>query len=233
MIRKGLDTLGKALRETGQALDRAGLEALGTEKHKELWSRHRQVSNLFDQRPRVASNAFVAPSATVVGEVELWDKVSIWYGAVIRGDRNSVKIGNCTNVQDHAVITTVPTLDTGFPAKVDIGHMVTIGHGATITSATIQDKALIGIGSVVSEGALVETGAQLAAGSVVPPGRRIPAGELWGGNPVKFIRKLEDEEVVANVTAAEAYHALARTHENEFQPFGAAYLDAEKAKLSE
>ncbi len=90
-------------------------------------SRHRQVSNLFDQRPRVASNAFVAPSATVVGEVELWDKVSIWYGAVIRGDRNSVKIGNCTNVQDHAVITTVSSLDTGFPAKVDIGHMVTIG----------------------------------------------------------------------------------------------------------
>eukprot|EP00624_Nannochloropsis_granulata_P006605 evm.model.NODE_49765_length_66778_cov_45.246429.12 len=186
MIRKGLDTLGKALRETGQALDRAGLEALGTDKHKEL-----------------------SPSATVVGEVELWDKVSIWYGAVIRGDRNSVKIGNCTNVQDHAVITTVSSLDTGFPAKVDIGHMVTIGHGATITSATIQDKALIGIGSVVSE------------------------GELWGGNPVKFIRKLEDEEVAANVTAAEAYHALARTHENEFQPFGAAYLDAEKAKVSE
>ena len=90
-------------------------------------SRHRQISNLFDQRPRVASNAFVAPSATVVGEVELWDKVSIWYGAVIRGDRNSVKIGNCTNVQDHAVITTVPSLDTGFPAKVDIGNMVTIG----------------------------------------------------------------------------------------------------------
>lgn len=90
-------------------------------------SRHRQISNLFDQRPRVASNAFVAPSATVVGEVELWDKVSIWYGAVIRGDRNSVKIGNCTNVQDHAVISTVPSLDTGFPAKVDIGNMVTIG----------------------------------------------------------------------------------------------------------
>ena len=106
------------------------------------------------------------------------------------------------------------------------------GHGVTIISATIQDKALIGIGSVISEGALIETGAQLAAGSVVPPGRRIPAGELWGGNPVKFIRKLEDEEVVANVTAAEAYHALARSHENEFQPFGAAYLDAEKVKVS-
>jgi len=105
------------------------------------------------------------------------------------------------------------------------------GHGVTITSATIQDKALIGIGSVISEGALIETGAQLAAGSVVPPGRRIPAGELWGGNPVKFIRKLEDEEVVANVTAAEAYHALARSHDNEFQPFAAAYLDAEKVKV--
>jgi len=95
-------------------------------------SRHRQISNLFDQRPRVATNAFVAPSATVVGEVELWDKVSIWYGAVIRGDRNSVKIGNCTNVQDHAVITTVPSLDTGFPAKVDIGNMVTIGTSTSV-----------------------------------------------------------------------------------------------------
>ncbi|TFJ85772.1 hypothetical protein NSK_003276 [Nannochloropsis salina CCMP1776] len=232
LIRKGLDTLGKALRETGQALDRTGMEALGSDKHKELWSRHRQVSNLFDQRPRVASNAFVSPSATVIGEVSLWDKVSIWYGAVIRGDRNSVKIGNCTNVQDHAVICTVPSLDSGFPATVDIGNLVTIGHSATITSATIEDKALVGIGSIVSEGALVETGAQLAAGSVVPPGGRIPAGELWGGNPVKFIRKLEDEEVLANVAAAEAYHALAQSHENEFLPFGAAYLDAEKVKVS-
>jgi carbonic anhydrase/acetyltransferase-like protein (isoleucine patch superfamily) len=106
------------------------------------------------------------------------------------------------------------------------------GHSATITSATIEDKALVGIGSIVSEGALVETGAQLAAGSVVPPGGRIPAGELWGGNPVKFIRKLEDEEVLANVAAAEAYHALAQSHENEFLPFGAAYLDAEKVKVS-
>ncbi len=85
------------------------------------------MSALFDQRPRVATNAFVAPSATVVGEVELWDKVSVWYGAVIRGDRNSVSIGHGTNVQDHAVITTVPSLESGFPAKVEIGHQVTIG----------------------------------------------------------------------------------------------------------
>lgn len=71
--------------------------------------------------------------------MSLWDKVSIWYGAVIRGDRNSVKIGNCTNVQDHAVICTVPSLDSGFPATVDIGNLVTIGESALCLDHTLLE----------------------------------------------------------------------------------------------
>lgn len=227
MLRKGFNNLGKAFRETAQALDRVGVSASGSDSFKELWSRHRPLMALFDKRPQRVENSFVAPSASVIGEVELWDKSSIWYNAIIRGDRAPVKIGAYTNVQDGAVISTVTSLSSGFPSKVDIGNYVTIGHKASLCSCTVGNNALIGIGAVIGEGALVEAGAQVAAGSYVPPGARIPANELWGGVPAKFMKKLDEDTVKGFGKSAEHYYELSSEHSSEFLPHSNAYLDAE------
>jgi len=224
--------VGRAIRETGQALDRLGMRAQGDHSFKEKFCRHRQVMHLFDKHPYLATDSWVAPNAAVIGDVQIGDKSSVWYGCVLRGDQNSIKIGAMTNIQDRTVIHTAKSLASGFPATATIGNYVTIGHGSTIYSSTIMDESVIGIGCVLDADTLVESHAMLAAGSVVPSGTRIPSGQLWGGNPAKFVRDLTEEEIGGFQKKAIEYTAMAASHAEEFLPYGSQYLDAERLKES-
>mmetsp|Transcript_22407 Transcript_22407/g.45086 ORF Transcript_22407/g.45086 Transcript_22407/m.45086 type:complete len:229 (-) Transcript_22407:76-762(-) len=227
-MQRATHLFGRALRETGQAIDRLGLTFSNNEIYKETFSRHRQVMNLFDKRPIIAGGCFVAPNASVIGNVLLHNECSIWYGAVVRGDKNKIKIGRQTNVQDRAVIGTIANSATGFPAHVDIGDQVTIGHGALITSCTIGNRVLIGQGAIIQEGSDIGNNAIIAAGAVVLPGTVVPAQQLWAGNPAAFIRDVTDAEMEGMVKSAEHYSEMGSTHDAEFLPFGTAYQAAEK-----
>ncbi len=113
----------------------------------------------------------------------------------MRADKNKIKIGAYTNVQDRAVINTVASLESGFPAEVDIGEKVTIGHGALLTSCVVGNRALIGQGAIIQAGAEIGANSIIAAGANVLPNTVIPSNQLWAGNPAKFIRELTEEEL--------------------------------------
>lgn len=142
-----------------------------------------------DRWPTLGERVFLAPGAVVVGDVELGDDVSIWFGAVVRGDVNRIRIGAGTNVQDgtivHVTHDTHPTV---------IGAGVVVGHAVVLHGCTVEDGALIGIGARVLDGAVVEAGAQVGAGAVVAPGMRVPAGYLVLGVPARVKRPLTASE---------------------------------------
>ena len=135
--------------------------------------------------PRIPATAFIAPTAVVIGDTEIGEEANLWFGVIVRGDVNVIRIGARTNIQDgtivHAATDTFGTY---------IGADVTIGHAAVIHACTIEDRAFIGIKAVVMDGAVVEPGAMVAAGALVAPGKRVPSGELWAGSPARFRRKL-------------------------------------------
>ncbi len=133
-------------------------------------------------------SAFVADTATLTGDVRVAKNVSIWFGAVLRGDVEPIEIGDDSNVQDQCVLHADP----GFPCK--IGRRVTVGHAAVVHGATVQDEALIGIGAIVLNGAVVGTGAIVAAGALVTEGAVIPPGSLAVGVPAKVIREVGEED---------------------------------------
>lgn len=141
------------------------------------------------KRPLIHPGAFLAPGAVVVGDVEIGAEASVWFGCVIRGDVNHVRIGALTNIQDGTIIHvsrgTHPTL---------IGAGVTIGHGAIVHGCTVEDGAMIGIGASVLDGARVESGAIVAAGALVPPGKVVKAGEVWAGCPARHLRAVSEAE---------------------------------------
>ena len=147
--------------------------------------------------PVLGERVYVDPAATVIGRVSLGDDVSIWPGCVVRADVNSIEIGARTNVQDGTVVHVTHegpfTRPGGFPTV--IGSDVTIGHGAIVHACRIGDFALIGMGSTVLDGAVVEAFGFVGAGAVVPPGKTVGEGELWLGNPARFVRKLNEREI--------------------------------------
>lgn len=173
--------------------------------------------------PIVACDAFVAPSATLIGQVELADRVGVWYNTVLRGDMNPISVGYSTHIKDGSVVSVDASLAAGFDASTVIGCFVNVGARCFLKACTIQNNVTIGDGSVVLEGALIEEGAVLEAGSVVPAGARVPAGEVWGGNPLTFVRKLEREELEAPGAIAKDNGLMADEHRDEFLPFGQGY----------
>jgi carbonic anhydrase/acetyltransferase-like protein (isoleucine patch superfamily) len=149
---------------------------------------------------------WIADSARVMGDVWLGPRSSVWFGAVIRADQSSIRIGAGSNVQDNAVLHADP----GYPLQV--GADVSIGHSSVCHGCTIEDGALIGMGSVVMNGAVVGAGSTIAAGAVVPSGMQVPAGSLVAGVPAKVLRELTPESVAANLATAVTYVALAARH---------------------
>ncbi len=140
------------------------------------------------KRPRFGQRVFLASTAVVVGDVELADDVSVWYGAVIRADLNEVRVGRRSNIQDNAVIH----VDTDAPTYV--GEDVTVGHSAILHGCRVENGALVGMHATVLNGALVGEGALVAAGALVPPGMQVPPGMLVAGVPAKVVRPVKDEE---------------------------------------
>jgi carbonic anhydrase/acetyltransferase-like protein (isoleucine patch superfamily) len=135
--------------------------------------------------PQVADTVFVAPTATVIGDVVVGADASIWFGAVLRGDFGRIEVGEGTCVQDNAVLHCTGELPTR------IGRNVTIGHGATLEGCAVEDGAVIGTGSVVLQRAHIGAGSMVAAGSVVGEGQAIPAGVLAAGLPARVKKELD------------------------------------------
>jgi carbonic anhydrase/acetyltransferase-like protein (isoleucine patch superfamily) len=156
--------------------------------------------------PAVSEEAWVAPTAVLVGAVELGPQASIWYGTVVRADTETITIGRRTNLQDGVVVHADP----GVPVTVGAG--VSVGHRAVLHGCTIGDDVLVGMGAVVLNGARVGAGTLIAAGSVVLEGAEIPPGSLVAGLPGKVRRELTDDERAAILRNAANYCALARVH---------------------
>lgn len=136
--------------------------------------------------PQIGKDCFIAPNATLVGDTVIGDGCSIWFNAVLRGDVNSIRLGNHVNIQDGSVLHTLYQKST-----IEIGDYVSVGHNVTIHGAHIRDYALIGMGSTLLDDVEVGEGAIVAAGALVLKGTKIGAYEVWGGVPAKFIKKAE------------------------------------------
>ncbi|PON93426.1 UDP-3-O-[3-hydroxymyristoyl] glucosamine N-acyltransferase LpxD [Trema orientale] len=183
-------------------------------------SRHRTLMNIFDKAPVVDKDAFVAPSASITGDVLVGRGSSIWYGCVLRGDVNSISVGSGTNIQDNSLVHVAKSNLSGKVLPTIIGDNVTVGHSAVLHGCAVEDEAFVGMGATLLDGVVVEKHGMVAAGALVRQNTRIPAGEVWGGNPAKFLRKLTDEEIAFISQSATNYSNLAQVHAAEHaKPF--------------
>ena len=163
--------------------------------------------------PQLAPGAWVHPRATVIGEVSLGAGVSVWPGAVIRGDVNSIAIGDVSNIQDGSVLHVshkTPTNPAG--GALVIGARVTVGHAVILHACTIEDECLIGMGSIILDRAVIQKQVLLGAGSLVPEGKVLESGHLYLGRPAKRVRVLTDEEIAYFNYSARHYVALAQSY---------------------
>ena len=161
---------------------------------------------LGDHTPLVDEGAWVAPNATLVGDVQLAAGASVWYGAVVRGDGAPIRIGNGSNIQDNCVVH----VDPGFPVSVGAG--VSVGHGAVLHGCTIGDDVLVGMHATVLNGARVGAGSLIAAGALVTEGADIPEGSLVAGVPGKVRRPLTSDELDHIRQNGKNYLELASQH---------------------
>ncbi|KAA6345314.1 Maltose O-acetyltransferase [termite gut metagenome] len=139
--------------------------------------------------PKIGENCFLADNATIIGDVIIGNNCSIWFNTVLRGDVNSIRIGDEVNIQDGSVLHTLYQ-----KSVIEIGNHVSIGHNVTIHGARIEDYALIGMGATVLDHAVIGEGAIVAAGSLILSNTVIEAGSIWGGVPAKFIKKVDPEQ---------------------------------------
>ncbi|MFF4043544.1 gamma carbonic anhydrase family protein [Streptomyces sp. NPDC001816] len=163
------------------------------------------------KEPQVDPGAFVAPTASVIGDVTLHTGASVWYGAVVRGDVETITVGADANVQDNVTLHADP----GFP--VSVGERVSIGHNAVVHGATVEDDCLIGMGATVLNGALIGAGSLVAAQALVPQGMVVPPGSLVAGVPAKVRRELSEEERQGVTLNGTMYAELAKAHRDVHQ----------------
>ena len=149
--------------------------------------------------PEFGENCYLAENATVVGDVIMGSECSVWFNAVVRGDVNSIRMGNCVNVQDGAVIHC-----TYEKTKVNLGNHVSIGHNALVHGCTVEDNVLIGMGSIVMDDCYIEANSIIAAGAIVTQGTRVPAGTIYAGNPAKYLKDVSPD--AAEVFKRTAYN---------------------------
>lgn len=139
--------------------------------------------------PEIGKETFIAENAVIVGDVVIGEECSIWYSTVIRGDVNSIRIGDRVNIQDGSVLHTLYQKST-----IEIGNDVSIGHNVIIHGAKVKDYALLGMGSILMDDAEVGEGAIVAAGSVVLARTKIGPHEMWAGTPAKFVKMVEPQK---------------------------------------
>lgn len=175
---------------------------------------------LLNQKPEIASSAFIAPGAQVIGNVRLCENSSAWHNAVLRGDMAPITIGSGSNIQDNCTLH----CDAGLPLSV--GNNVTVGHNAVLHSCTIADGSLIGIGAVVLSGAVIGKGSIVAAGSVVTSKTVVPDGSLYMGVPAKLKRQLSREEQKDLLDKSASYVTLAKQYSGQSQPSSGRFVPA-------
>ena len=161
--------------------------------------------------PKMGKGCFLADNAAIIGDVTMGDECSIWFGAVLRGDVNTITIGNRTNIQDGSVIHTLYE-----NSVAEIGNDLSIGHNVVVHGAKIHDMALIGMGSVILDNAEIGEGAIIAAGSVVLGGTKVGAHELWAGSPAKFKKMVDPAQAKEiNVKIAKNYLMYSTWYEDD------------------
>jgi len=173
--------------------------------------------------PKIHPTAFVAPGAVIIGDVEIGAESSIWFGCVIRGDVNKVRIGARTNIQDGTVIhvasgeqpvsahSKIP--EDGYPTL--IGDDVTVGHMALLHACIVESRGFVGMKSIVMDGARISGNGMLATGALLTPGKIVGAGELWAGSPAKFWRKLTEDDIAQFDLRGGQYARLAAEYRKE------------------
>jgi carbonic anhydrase/acetyltransferase-like protein (isoleucine patch superfamily) len=157
--------------------------------------------------PVIAEDAFIAPNATVIGDVVIGAGSSVWYGCILRGDYNVIRVGARSNIQDGSVLH----IDSRTAGAI-IGDDVTVGHMCLIHACTLESGSFVGNKATVMDGAVVESGAMVAAGALVTPNKRVPTGELWAGSPAKKLRDLSSDQRATLTLTAKAYAAFAQEH---------------------
>lgn len=166
--------------------------------------------------PKPGARVWIDPAATVIGAVRLGDDVSVWPGAILRGDVNTIEVGARSNIQDSAVGHVThdgPYTPGGVPLV--IGQDVTVGHAAVLHACTIGDRCLVGMGSLVLDGAELDDEVMLAAGSLVSPGKRLESGWLYRGRPAEAVRRLSADELEMLRYSAAHYVRLKDAYLNE------------------
>ena len=157
--------------------------------------------------PTVAPDAWIAPGAQMIGNVTLGSEASVWYNCVLRGDVESIVVGDRTNIQDGTVIHVTTRL-----SSTEIGADCLIGHLAMVHGCLLEDRAFVGLGSIVMDGCVIESDGMLAAGAMLTPGKRIGRGQMWAGRPAKYVRDLDEQQLAYNRLGAAHYVELAKMH---------------------
>lgn len=177
------------------------------------------IRNFMDKSPVMAPTAWVDSSAVVIGDVHLGSDVSIWPTAVLRGDVNSIRIGDRSNLQDGVIVhVNQPSQKRPDGSPCIVGNDVTVGHRATLHACTIGNEVLVGMGVIVLDDVIVEDQVIIGAGSVVAPGKTLESGFLYLGAPARKVRPLTDEEKAYFVKSARFYHELAQQHAQHSTP---------------
>jgi Carbonic anhydrases/acetyltransferases, isoleucine patch superfamily len=146
------------------------------------------------KHPEMGNNCFIAPNATIVGDVVIGDDCSIWFNAVVRGDVNKIRIGNKVNIQDGAVIHC-----TYQRSETHIGNNVSIGHNAIVHGCTLYDNVLVGMGAIIMDKAVVESNTIIAAGAVILEGTICKAGSIYAGVPAKKVKDISEEMISGEI----------------------------------
>ncbi len=157
--------------------------------------------------PTIAEDAFIAPGAVIIGDVEIGSGSGVWFACVLRGDVAPIRVGENTNIQDGTIVHVAR--DNG-PCL--IGSGITIGHKALVHACTLEDGSFVGMGAIVMDFTVVQTGAMVAAGAMVTPNKTVPTGELWGGRPAKYMRDLSEQDLAGFGPQTDHYRNLAATY---------------------
>jgi carbonic anhydrase/acetyltransferase-like protein (isoleucine patch superfamily) len=173
------------------------------------------IYRLGEKTPQLAHSVWIAPNATVIGDVRLAENVSIWWNAVLRGDNDPISIGANTNIQDGSVLHT----DIGMPLT--LGCNITVGHMVMLHGCTVGDGSLIGIKSVILNGAVIGRQCLIGANTLIPEGKVIPDRSLVMGSPGKVVRELTDEQIARLAYSAAHYVENAQRYRQKLQEFTA------------
>jgi len=199
---------GEAFRETGLAIDQVGLQMMDNFASKDNLNRHRRIMTFHGKTPTVKQGTWVAPNASLIGQVNVGTHTSVWYGATVRGDLHPITVGNLSAIGERAVIRSAN-------GETKIGDGVLVGDGAVLHSCTLESDSIVEANAVVLEGATVGTSSVVGPSSVVQAGSHIPNGEYWAGNPAKFVRKIEQSDLKSLHERVDHQHQMAIQHDNE------------------